>query len=157
MQLVRPGADDVDDLTELWLSLADGQRHFGSHLLVEENREQIRRSFLEHVVTGGVWGVRDDEEWIGFVTFAPEHGRFEQDVDPGVVHNLYVDPAYRGRGVGSALLERTERQLADGGADAIRLEAMATNTDARPFYETRGYQPHRVTYEKRLDSDDDVE
>ena len=152
MQLVRPNSRDVDELTELWLALADGQRRFGSHLQVEENRQQIRQSFLEHVVTGGVWAARLDDAWVGFVTFSLERGRFEQDVVPGVVHNLYVDPTYRDRGVGSALLDRAEQQLADSGAEVVRLEAMSTNTGARTFYEERDYFPHRITYEKDLGS-----
>ena len=157
VQLVRPGSSDVDELTELWLSLADGQRRFGSHLLSAENRRQIRQSFLEHVVTGGIWGASVDDEWVGFVTYSRERGRFEQDVDPGVVTNLYVDPAYRGRGIGSTLLERAERQLADSGADVVRLEAMSTNTEARKFYEKRDYLPHRITYEKPLSSDENLD
>jgi ribosomal protein S18 acetylase RimI-like enzyme len=88
---------------------------------------------------------------LGFVMFGLETGGYEQDVTRGVVHNLYVRPAYRDRGVGSRLLAAAERELAARDADVVSLEAMMANQAAVRFYERNGYRRHRVELEKRLD------
>lgn len=56
----------------------------------------------------------------------------------GVVHDLVVAPQVRGRGVGSALLDAAEGELAHRGVAAYRLNVIAANTDAVRFYEQRG-------------------
>lgn len=91
---------------------------------------------------------------LGFVMFGLETGGYEQDVTRGVVHNLYVRPPHRDRGVGSALLDAAESALAERGADVVSLEAMLANQAAVRFYRRNGYRCHRVELEKDLDDGD---
>lgn len=60
-------------------------------------------------------------------------------VDPAerVIHNLFIDPAWRGRGIGSALL-REALTLLQGSAE---LTCAARNAAARAFYEHNGWTP----------------
>jgi ribosomal protein S18 acetylase RimI-like enzyme len=143
---------DLDRLVELWVELASDQHAYDSHLAAEPNRTPAREALASRVVTGGVRVVRDGDI-VGFVMFGLEHGSYEQTVTRGVVHNLFVVPGARGRGIGSALLATAESALADEGADVVALEAMAENEDARRFYERNGYRPHRVELEKPARSD----
>lgn len=87
---------------------------------------------------------------LGFVMFSPESNTYEQDVTRGVIHNLYVREAHRGGGVGTALVEAAETALEERGFEAVTLEVMAGNADARQFYRDRGFAPHRVEMEKAL-------
>ena len=139
---------DLDRLATLWVDLARDQRAYGSHLAAEANRTPVREALAHHVVTDGVRVARDDDAIVGFVTFGLEHGEYEQTVTRGVVHNLFVTPAARGCGLGSALLAAAESALTDSGADVVSLEAMAGNERARRFYERHGYEVHRVELEK---------
>jgi ribosomal protein S18 acetylase RimI-like enzyme len=143
-------AEDADAVTDLWVDLADDQRRHGSHLAAGANREVAATAVAHHAVSGGLLVARDGTETVGFVMFGPESGSYEQDVERGVVRNIYVRPAFRGDGVGAALLEAAERSLAERGVDVVSLEAMADNGDARRFYERRGYREHRVEFEKEL-------
>jgi len=149
----RPDVAAVDDLADLWVALASGQRAHDSHVLPEANREIVRDSLARHVVTGGIRIARCEETLVGFVTFDLERGAYEQDATRGVVRNVYVDPAYRNRGVGSDLMDAAEASLRERGATVVSLEAMAANDRARRFYRDRGYVPHRVQFEKSLDCD----
>lgn len=142
-----PDTTSADALTELWLDLADGQRQYGSHVCVEQNRTQIRESLLRYIAGDRVLVARC-ESLCGFVMFTIERGEFEQDVTRGVVENLYVTPDSRREGIGSALLARAEATLTDRGADVISLGVMATNEAARRFYRSHGYDPHRIEMEK---------
>jgi len=152
MEITVPETGEADRLVELWLALADGQRAYGSHLLVEENSERIRESILRHVVSESLLVARDGEV-VGFVMFSTETGSYEQDHSRGVVENLYVVPDRRDEGIGTALLAAAEARLSELGADAIALDVMADNESARRFYRDRGYRPHRVELEKPASGD----
>lgn len=151
MRIEPGGADDVETLVEQWVALAREQRAHDTHILPEANRERIRETFLRRVVTGELLVAREDDEVVGFVSFGMEPGSFEDDCERGVVSNLYVRPDSRDDGVGSELLSAAETTLAEKGADAVALEAMADNEAAVRFYERRGYEPHRIELEKELD------
>jgi len=145
---------DLDPLADQWVDLARDQRTYDSRLAAADNRAAIREILAGRVVADEVRVARDDDERLGFVTFGIERGQYEQTLTRGIVHNLFVVPAARNRGVGAALLDAAERRLADAGAEAVALEVMAGNADAHRFYERRGYEPHRVELERRLGADD---
>jgi ribosomal protein S18 acetylase RimI-like enzyme len=146
----RPDVDEVETLVELWVALAAGQRAFGSHVEAEANRAHVRDTLARHAVTGGVKIARVDGSIVGFVTFGPERGGYDQNATRGVVRNLYVRPAYRGLGIGGRLLDAAEAALSDSGVAVVALETMAENARARAFYRERGYEPHRVEFEKSV-------
>lgn len=152
MRIEAATLDDVDDLADLWVSLAEEQRSFGSHLHARENREAIRAVFSHQVVDDRVALARADRI-LGFVNFSIEDGYFEQATTRGIIHNVFVRPEARNAGVGSALLEAGEDALTERGADVIALETMADNEDARRFYRDHGYHEHRIEVEKRPKND----
>jgi ribosomal protein S18 acetylase RimI-like enzyme len=94
-----------------------------------------------------------DETLVGFVTFGREPERFRQDCTRGLVHNIYVREGNRQRGIGTLLLSVAETALDNRGVDAIGLQAMAANGQARRFYREHGYAPHRIEFEKSTESD----
>ncbi len=55
------------------------------------------------------------------------------------VHDLGVLPAYRGRGVGKALLGAIEQEAAKRGACKVTLEVLEGNQPARKLYAATGY------------------
>jgi len=144
--------DDLEAITDQWLGLAAEQLQHGSHLRVSENREAIRMALARHVAEGTALVARADGI-AGFVSFEIVDGVFEERVTRGRIQNLYVDPRWRDRGVGSALLDAAEDALAEAGADRIAVEAMVPNDDARRLYESRGYEPHRIEYERPAGDD----
>jgi len=145
-------ADESEEVASLWVNLAAGQRGFGSHLLAEANRGQIREAIVRHIVSNTLVVARDDGI-VGFAMFTVESGGYTQDRTRGIVENLYVEPAYRDGGVGTRLLAAAETRLKERGVDTIALEVMADNEDARRFYREHGYEPHRVELEKSVESD----
>lgn len=147
MDVLKPSLSQAEELVEMWLSLAESQQPFESHLLVDENRARIRESICNHIATGRILVARDDGIR-GFVMYTVEVERYEQDIRRGLVENLYVEPAYRNEGVGTALLNRAEQELSDRGVDVVALDVMADNEEGRRFYREQGYQPHRIELEK---------
>lgn len=144
---------DLDAVVDLWVALVADQRQYGAHLKAAENRETARDFMGQYVAVDGVIVAERAGEVVGFVNFRVETGAYEQDVDRGIVDNVYVEPAHRDEGIGSALLEAAEDALADRSVDRVAVSAMAANDAARRLYESRGYEDHRVTLERSLESD----
>lgn len=56
------------------------------------------------------------------------------------VHNLIVGAPYRGRGLGSALLDRAIGYARERGARAVMLETQGNNVNAVRFYLAKGFR-----------------
>jgi ribosomal protein S18 acetylase RimI-like enzyme len=141
IRVARRAADEDDRDADGSTDRGDATRAVGETATGDSQRELPHPPAASPAVDEGV---------LGFVMFGLETGGYEQDVTRGVVHNLYVRPAHRDRGVGSRLLAAAERELAARDADVVSLEAMMANQAAVRFYERNGYRRHRVELEKRL-------
>jgi len=73
---------------------------------------------------------------------------FERRPAPGqlVMDGIAVDPALRGRGVGSLLLEEVAAVAAEQGCREIRLDVIDSNPRARALYERRGFTAVRTEH-----------
>jgi ribosomal protein S18 acetylase RimI-like enzyme len=58
----------------------------------------------------------------------------------GWVYRLAVDPRYRSRGIGAALMGHLERALAERGCPKINLQIHGSNAEVAAFYERIGYR-----------------
>jgi ribosomal protein S18 acetylase RimI-like enzyme len=85
---------------------------------------------------------------LGFVTAGPI--RDEPPARGGEVYALYVDPARTGQGVGSVLLEAAVTRLGACGFSRASLWVFTRNTNARRFYEQRGWclEPHHWYWQR---------
>ena len=90
--------------------------------------------------TAGGAGV-DDGEVCGYVV-ADVVSEFGRTV--GHVKDIAVHPDWRGRGVGSRLLDRALSVLAAGGARRAKLEVRAGNREAQTLYRSFGFSPDHV-------------
>ncbi len=77
---------------------------------------------------------------IGYALVRVDHGddTWSTDERVAVVETLSVDPAWRGRGVGTALMDAVDEELVRSGIRELFVGAVATNRDAVRFYERRG-------------------
>ncbi|NOZ77480.1 MAG: ribosomal protein S18-alanine N-acetyltransferase [Euryarchaeota archaeon] len=77
-------------------------------------------------------------------------------VDRGHVMAIAVDPPFRKRGIGSALMERTLAVMSEMNARAIWLEVRVSNTGARSFYKKLGFVEKRIISGYYSDGEDAV-
>lgn len=149
-------ADDLDRLVEQWVALVEGQREHGAHLYGQENRTVARDVLGRYITAGDLLVARADDSIQGFVMVHVETGLYAQDVNRGVIDNLYVRPADRDAGIGSRLLRAAEDHLAAQGAETVAIEVLADNSAAKRLYERRGYDTHRISLERSLQNDSDT-
>lgn len=91
---------------------------------------------------GRVWLIRTGGETAGYVVLATSfsleyHGR------DAFIDEVYVLPAWRGRGLGTRALERALEECRAMGAAAVHLEVGHDNPRARALYERLGFEDRR--------------
>jgi ribosomal protein S18 acetylase RimI-like enzyme len=70
----------------------------------------------------------------------------------GVIHDLLVDPAHRGQGVGRALLEAAVQALISGGAPRVVLSTAERNEGAQRLFASAGFRRTMIEMTREADS-----
>jgi ribosomal protein S18 acetylase RimI-like enzyme len=71
----------------------------------------------------------------------------------GALHDLLVDPAHRGQGVGGMLLEATLAALQARGAPRVVLSTAGRNEAAQRLFARAGFRPTMIEMTRELDGD----
>ncbi|GIF06644.1 hypothetical protein Asi03nite_41820 [Actinoplanes siamensis] len=102
----------------------------------------------------------DPPKWFGYQV-AEEDGRVLGAAGggltrPGVgeLHLIYLDPAERGRGLGTLLLDRVTEQIRRAGGTEVWLSVFLGDAAGIGFYRSRGFQPVE-TVQADLSREDD--
>jgi ribosomal-protein-alanine N-acetyltransferase len=95
--------------------------------------------------------VADDGRVLGYVVAdsVPNHGR-----PLGHIKDIAVHDEYRGRGIGSTLLERALGVLASRGVASVKLEVRESNTGARRLYREYDFVHRRTVPRYYSDGED---
>jgi ribosomal protein S18 acetylase RimI-like enzyme len=93
------------------------------------------------------------EQTAGFVcVVASTRGESPDDPDPFAwIHDIFVKPEHRRRGVASMLMAEAERFARSRGARCLRLGVLDRNEDARAFYVKHGFGEYTHVLAKSLD------
>ncbi len=115
----------------------------GNDGVAEVHPSDVEQSFDLAENEAGVIVVESPDHLVGWATVAG--GRAEAD----------VHPAWRGLGIGTALLAWTEAQASASGATGV--QQVTTNSDeaARLLFERRGYHPHHTSWVLRMQLTDE--
>jgi ribosomal protein S18 acetylase RimI-like enzyme len=70
----------------------------------------------------------------------------------GCLSDICVMPAFRRKRIAHRLLDAPERHFASAGVTRFRLSALAANAPARATYESAGFSPYEILYERLVDS-----
>jgi GNAT superfamily N-acetyltransferase len=135
--------DEIDLVASLRVAMAEESDETTlSAQLVEATRRWLREN-TEHGIFRS-WLAESDGKVVGTVscrirdTSPREHDLIGKEA---YVHNLYVDPAYRSRGIGRALMDVLLDWCKDNGYPRVALRASAMG---RPLYERMGFVADRV-------------
>lgn len=93
------------------------------------------------------------EQTAGFIcVVASTRGESPEDPAPFAwVHDIFVKPEHRRRGVASVLMAEAERFARSHGARLLRLGVLDRNTRARAFYVRHGFREHAQVLTKTLE------
>ena len=143
------GAERVDELEPLWLALHRYHREVAAQPVVADDAASWARRrawYLEMLADGEDIVVIAERHGlpVGYAFLHLHHG--PDDTWPvagrwGEVVSLSVLPEERGGGVGTALLDAVDRELAARGIRDLQVAVMAGNADALRLYQRRGLTP----------------
>ncbi len=131
LTIKRFGLDEMDDASTIHRTAFDDRMPWlaGLHTPAED-----RRYFRQQVFQKcEVWGALDNTRLIGIIAFREDW-----------IDHLYVLPSAQGHGVGTALLDTAKSAFSP-----LQLWTFQRNTQARRFYETRGFVLIRETDRSR--------
>lgn len=152
--LRRAGAEVIDRLEPLWLSLHAHHRAVAPELAMYDDARswQLRRDCYRRWIAEPGSFVLLAEEGDTLVGYAFTHV-FGGPDDTWVsgeriaeLETLSVAAGYRGRGVGTRLLDAVDARLAELGIGDLYISTLAANTSAQRVYERRGLRPLMVKY-----------
>jgi ribosomal protein S18 acetylase RimI-like enzyme len=130
----RATQDDADCLAPLF----DAYRRFYER----PSDHGLARDFLKHRLSRNesvVFVAESAGELLGFVQLYPSFDSVEAG-PVWILHDLFVNPAARQRGVGRALMEAARRLAAQTGAAGLSLATASDNLVAQRLYESLGYR-----------------
>jgi ribosomal protein S18 acetylase RimI-like enzyme len=150
----RAGAEALDRLRPLWLALHHHHQAVGGERLgpyVDDDTSwAARRALYEDFLAGGGFALLAERAGalVGYAMVAIKTST-ETELDDtwqsgervAEIETLVVLPEARGEGVGSALLDTIDAELARMGIADVLIAAFVTNTEAIRLYERRGFRP----------------
>ena len=149
VEIAVAGAERVDELEPLWIALHRHHRRVAAQPVVADDAASWmrRRSWYLDMLAGGedlVLIAERNGRPVGYA-FVHMHAG-PDDTWPvgrrwGEVVSLSVLPEERGAGVGTALLDAVDRELAAREVPDLQVAVMAGNADALRLYERRGLRP----------------
>jgi len=148
MQIIRA----EDSHLELLLPLFNGYRKFYSQPI----NEQATRTYLENRISNDeavIFLAIDTDspgELTGFVLLYPTFDSVEM-VPVWVLHDLFVNPEYRRRGIGKSLMDKAKDFCREKGAARIDLATATDNFQAQSLYESLDYVRDSDFYQYSLD------
>jgi ribosomal protein S18 acetylase RimI-like enzyme len=147
-RIVPAGRDRVDELRPLWLQLHHHHARVSrvQPFVDDETSWTMRRRGYEETFDDGGFALaaEDGGHLIGYAMVRIHDGpddSWELGRRYGEVWTLVVDEAARGAGVGSALLDAVDAELAERGITGLVIGVMEGNDAARRLYERRGLVP----------------
>ncbi|MDQ4095594.1 MAG: GNAT family N-acetyltransferase [Actinomycetota bacterium] len=143
----RATPDDVERIAEIHVAAwRAAYRGLIDDAALDDRTVAKRIAQWREVVEGdafpahAVYVAEVDREIKGFSQVGPSDDP-DASVEPTFhVYALYLDPAERGRGLGTALLDHVLREAASSGYTLTTLYVLIENDGARRFYERHGWE-----------------
>jgi ribosomal protein S18 acetylase RimI-like enzyme len=157
IEIVRAGAERIDDLQPLWESLSEHHAQVAPEMTAIGERRSPEESWgVRRALYMGLFAEPDTfvliaEHRSSPVGYALVHLRGPEETwasgdRVAELETLTVLPDSRGRGIGTALLEEVFAELRDLGVSQWAVGSMASNTDAIRFYERFDVLPFMVAF-----------
>ena len=150
--VVLGDAGSVDQVRALWLALHRHERRVAPALpfvgdeLSWRRRRALYIRWLE-LAQGFLALARNTTGVVGYAFVRLEEG-FDDTFPLGEryaeLYSFSVAPAWRGRGIGTLLLDFVDSELASRGIRDLIVSVMVGNSGAQRLYERRGLQPAEI-------------
>lgn len=147
MEIRTARSDDVPEMARMIGELFGVEKDFSSNL--ERQERGLRAILASDAAAAFVAVVEPGDEIIGMVTVQLTIST-AQGGPSGLLEDLFVKEAHRGRGTAARLVEAVELWCSSRGAHRVQLLVDLTNEGAIKFYSARGYLETRMAARRRF-------
>jgi len=124
--------------------ILDLMRQFYAHEKLpfdESTAEDALARLIAETTFGRIWLIKIQEKAIGYVILTlgysiEFHGR------DAFIDEIFIEADYRGKGIGTKVIEFVELQCRESGIHALHLEVERENMSAQNLYRKLGFQDH---------------
>jgi diamine N-acetyltransferase len=139
IRLVPARRDHADVFLSMMYSLEGADP--GATPFDEARRRMIFDEFVRDDTYGRAWLIFAGEKAAGYVVLTISFS-FEYRGRDAFIDELYIEPEYRGQGIGRRTMEMVEEVARDLSVNAIHLEVSKGNDAALELYRRTGYVDH---------------
>lgn len=154
-------ADDLEIVREKYIEVINNTPGINMHARWTYGKhpdDELLRSYIEN---GEMYMLMDGDKVAGMVALVLHQEKDYEDVkwaedlandQVAVIHLLAVCPEYRGKNLGSRILDKAIDLAIQNGRKALRLDTLKSNLPARHMYEKAGFSFRGVQnlYEESL-------
>lgn len=149
----KAAVEDLDAIQELSIRLSEKEEEeFDPTIDPEWNStEDATEYFGERITENNGFAMVAEEDGkvtgytIGSITETEE---YRDDLKVAELETMYILPKYRGKGIGTELVNQFNSWSEEKDADRLRVEATAQNKDAIRFYRENGFEDYALTLER---------
>lgn len=119
--------------------------NFGTTYEEEASADTLKLShvFFDKETTDFIYGAFEENRLIGICGFVQETK--SKTKHNGEITQMYIDPVFSGRGIGSSLLRASiDRAFSDNVIEQIRLTVIASNDRAVDLYKKMGFERYGI-------------
>ena len=130
-----------------WLELARGYKAFYK---TEVTDAEYQRAWKRLLANDRVWGLgaRHDGQLVGITHYLFHSSTWNEEVC--YLQDLFVDPAFRGRGIARTLIEAVAKAALARGAERLYWLTQEHNAPARALYDKVAKYNHFIRYDYPL-------
>lgn len=148
--------EDQDRVKHCIIKLQDFERvleadRVEGERVVERYFQELQKAY--HHNSGRMFVAEVEEEVVGFINVQFEHESqiyISTLVDYAYISDIVVLQAYRGRGLGTMLLQQAEAFARQQGATVLKIGVLARNQQAADVYQHAGFRPYEIVLLKQL-------
>jgi GNAT superfamily N-acetyltransferase len=148
--------EDVDKVTKLIARLKDLNSELDPHYMTIDNLEDVVRDYVKKSAEDPnvVFLLAEDEETkriVGILRAQFRDRAFYKPRNALVITDIYVDPRYRRKGLGSLLLRKLEETAREKGIEMLIAVYPAGNVIADDFFNKKGFKLLQVERYKHIE------
>lgn len=149
MKLNQAEIEDFDSIISFYDDVTDRTPEIGKYARWSKRKHPTLEGIKTYIEEGSMYLYKEDNVIVGAMAVTMYQGEdyhaiewLQQVADDkaAVIHILAVNPDYQSKGIGTEMILDAIRLAKENGMQAIRLDALASNTPAHKIYERLGFE-----------------